>query len=107
MSGEQAAPEPQRTSVKPEENLPLSEILKLRVDPARVERLKRLTTVDAPDVTDEVFTWLIRQQAEWVNIQYTRFLAGATVTAAPIRWSGCCSRMTSGWTTPRPACGRW
>lgn len=80
MSGDQAVPEPQRTSVKPEENLPLSEILKLRVDPARVERLKRLTTVDAPDVTDEVFTWLIRQQAEWVNIQYTRFLAGAKFT---------------------------
>ncbi len=71
---------PTRTSVKPEENLPLSEILKLEVDPERVERLKQLTSVDAPGVTDEIFTWLVRQQAQWANIQYTRFLAGAKFT---------------------------
>jgi hypothetical protein len=69
-----------RQSVRPEENLPLSEILKLEVSDERVERLKQLTSVDAPDVSDEVFTWLVRQQAQWANIQYTRFLAGAKFT---------------------------
>jgi uncharacterized protein DUF6282 len=75
-----SSPEPRRTSVKPEENLPLSEILKVEVDPERVERLKTLTSVDAEGVTDEIFTWLVRQQAQWANIQYTRFLAGAKFT---------------------------
>jgi Family of unknown function (DUF6282) len=69
-----------RDSVKPEDNLPLAEILKVHVSPERVERLKRLTSVDAEGVTDEIFTWLVRQQAEWANIQYTRFLAGARFT---------------------------
>jgi hypothetical protein len=72
--------EQHRESVKPEENLPLSEILKLHVSDERVERLKQLTNVDAEGVTDEVFTWLVRQQAQWANIQYTRFLAGAKFT---------------------------
>jgi hypothetical protein len=69
-----------RTSVKPEENLSLDEILKVEVDPERVERLKKLTNTDAPGVTDEIYTWLVRQQAQWVNIQYARFLAGAKST---------------------------
>jgi hypothetical protein len=69
-----------RGSVKPEENLPLSEILKVQVSEERVQRLKTLTNVDAPGVTDEIVTWLVRQQAQWANIQYTRFLAGAKFT---------------------------
>ncbi len=69
-----------RTSVKPEENLPLSEILKVQVEPERVERLKQLTTIDEPGVSDEVVTWMVRQQAQWANIQYARFLAGARFT---------------------------
>lgn len=69
-----------RGSVKPEEGLPLDEILKVRVSDERVARLKRLTTVDAEGVTDEIFTWLVRQQATWANIQYARFLAGAKFT---------------------------
>jgi hypothetical protein len=69
-----------RESVKPEDNLPLSEILKVHVSDERVERLKQLTSVDAEGVTDEIFTWLVRQQAQWANIQYTRFLAGAKFT---------------------------
>ena len=79
MPDEAAKPDV-RTSVKPEENLPLSEILKLQVDPERVERLKKLTNVDAEGVTDEIFTWLVRQQAQQVNMQYARFLAGAKFT---------------------------
>src|SRR5918911_937284 len=69
-----------RESVKPEENLPLSEILKVQVSDERVERLKQLTTVDAPGITDEIFTWLVRQQAQWANMQYARFLSGAKYT---------------------------
>jgi hypothetical protein len=74
-------PTPQkRASVKPEEGLALQDILQIEVPEERVERLKQLTTVDAPGVSDEVFTWLVRQQAQWTNIQYTRFLAGAKFT---------------------------
>src|SRR5258708_1070525 len=69
-----------RESAKPEEGLSLSEILKVSVSDERVERLKKLTSIDAEGVTDEVFTWLVRQQATWANIQYTRFLAGAKFT---------------------------
>jgi hypothetical protein len=54
------------------------------VSDERVGRLKQLTTVDAEGVTDEIFTWLVRQQAEWANIQYTRFLAGAKFTEADV-----------------------
>jgi hypothetical protein len=63
----------------PEEGLSLQEILQIEVPDDRVERLKQLTRPDA-DVSDEVHTWLVRQQAQWVNIQYTRFLAGAAFT---------------------------
>jgi len=69
-----------RESAKPEEGLSLSEILKVSVSDERVERLKKLTSIDAEGVSDEVFTWLVRQQATWANIQYTRFLAGAKFT---------------------------
>jgi hypothetical protein len=69
-----------RESAKPEEGLSLAEILKVRVSDERVQRLKKLTNVDSEGVTDEIFTWLVRQQAEWANIQYTRFLAGAKFT---------------------------
>lgn len=69
-----------RGSVKPEEGLDLQQILQVEVPDDRVERLKKLAEVDAPNLTDEIFTWLIRQQAQWANIQYTRFLAGAKFT---------------------------
>lgn len=80
MPEEPSQGESARGSVKPEENLPLSEILKVQVSEERVQRLKTLTNVDAPGVTDEIVTWLVRQQAQWANIQYTRFLAGAKFT---------------------------
>ena len=70
-----------RESVKPEEGLGLNEILQVRVPQERVDRLKKLTNVDVPGgVSDEVFEFLVRQQAEWVNIQYARFLAGINFT---------------------------
>lgn len=69
-----------RESVKPEEGLPLAEILKVEISDERIERLKKLMNVDAEGVTDEVFTWLARQQAQWANIQYARFLSGTKYT---------------------------
>lgn len=73
-----------RDSARPEDQLSLREILEIKVSDERVERLKKLTTVDAEGVTDEILTWLIRQQAEWANIQYTRFLAGAKFTESDV-----------------------
>jgi len=66
--------------VQPEQGLRLQEILRLEVPAERVERLKQLTTVDDPEVTPEVLTYLLRQQAQFANIQYTRFLAGVKFT---------------------------
>src|SRR5579859_375581 len=68
-----------RSSVKPEEGLGLKDILQIEVPDDRVERLKKLTRPDA-DVSDEIHTWVVRQQAQVTNIQYTRFLAGAKFT---------------------------
>ena len=69
-----------RRSAAPEEGLGLSSLLDIEIDEDRVQRLKSILQVDAPDMTDEVFEWLIRQQVRWANIQYTRFLAGAKFT---------------------------
>jgi len=68
-----------RSSVKPEEGLSLREILTIEIPDDRVERLKKLTHPDAK-ISDEVFTYLVRLQAQWVNMQYTRFLAGTKYT---------------------------
>jgi len=76
--------EGKRHAVQPEQGLPLEEILRLEVPPDRVERLKQLTTVDDPGVSEEVLTYLLRKQAQFANIQYTRFLAGVSYTEAEI-----------------------
>ena len=76
--------EGKRQAVRPEQDLPLQEILRLEVPQERVERLKQLTTVDDPDVTPEVLNYLLRKQAQFVNIQYTRFLSGVKYTEAEI-----------------------
>ena len=69
-----------RPSAKPEEGLSLQQILEIEVPDDRVERTKRLVQVDIPGISDEVFTWLVRQQIQYANIQYARFLAGASFT---------------------------
>lgn len=76
MTDQKNAPE-KRGSVKPEEGLSLKEILQIEVPAERVERLKTLAKVDIPGISDEIFTFLIRQQVQFANIQYARFLAGA------------------------------
>lgn len=73
-----------RSSVKPEEGLELKDILQVEVPQERVERLKKLTNVDIPGISDEVLEFLIRQQAQWVNIQYARFLSGINFTEADV-----------------------
>jgi hypothetical protein len=69
-----------RASAKPEEELGLQDILQVEVPQERVDRLKQLTTIDIPGISDEVFEFLVRQQAQWVNIQYARFLSGIKFT---------------------------
>jgi hypothetical protein len=78
------AEEQKRESVKPEEGLDLKDILQVEVSQERVDRLKKLTNVDIPGVSDEVVEFLVRQQAQWVNIQYARFLAGTSITEADV-----------------------
>jgi Family of unknown function (DUF6282) len=75
---------PRRSAARPEEELELREILQVEVPRDRVERLKGLTRVDDPNVTEEVFDYLIRQQAQSVNIQYARFLSGVQFTEADV-----------------------
>src|SRR5205085_1828499 len=75
---------PRRSAAQPEEELALREILQVEVPRDRVERLKGLTRVDDPNVPDEVFDYLIRQQAQSVNIQYARFLSGVQFTEADV-----------------------
>lgn len=79
MSKKKSGGGAKRSSVKPEEGLGLKDILQIEVPDDRVERLKKLTRPDA-DVSDEIHTWIVRQQAQVTNIQYTRFLAGAKFT---------------------------
>jgi hypothetical protein len=67
----------------PEDELSLSELLDISVSDDRVKRLKQLTRPDA-EVSDEVWSWLVRQQAQWVNLQYTRFLAGVDFTESDV-----------------------
>jgi hypothetical protein len=80
MVDKKPRPEEKRASAKPEEALSLQQILQIEVPDDRVERLKTLCSVDIPGISDEVFTFLIRQQAQFANIQYARFLAGAKFT---------------------------
>ena len=68
-----------RTSVQPEEELSLKDILEIEVPDERVNRLKKLTHPDE-ELSDEVETWVARKQVQWANIQYARFLAGAKYT---------------------------
>ncbi|TAN26546.1 MAG: hypothetical protein EPN30_04205 [Actinomycetota bacterium] len=68
-----------RTSVQPEEDLSLKDILEIEVPDERVNRLKKLTHPD-DELSDEVETWVARKQVQWANIQYARFLAGAKYT---------------------------
>lgn len=71
-------------SVTPEQGLDLEQILKLEIDQERVERLKQLTVVDRPGITEETLNFLLREQIQFVNMQYARFLSGVKYTEADI-----------------------
>jgi hypothetical protein len=73
-----------RAAARPEENLNLSQLLQVEVPQERVERLKQLCQVDDPNISEEVFEYLIRQQAQWVNIQYARFLSSVQFSEADV-----------------------
>ncbi|HHV79858.1 MAG TPA: amidohydrolase family protein [Firmicutes bacterium] len=62
------------------EGLDLKQILKIKVSEDRVNRLMQLTRPDVEGVSDEVLRYLVRQQAQFVNIQYARFQAGIKFT---------------------------
>lgn len=76
--------QPTRAAARPEENLSLQELLQVEVPQERVERLKQLCQVDDPNISEEVFEYLIRQQAQWVNIQYARFLSSVQFGEADV-----------------------
>lgn len=66
------------------DNMTLDEILDIEVDEDRIERLKKLVTFDIPDLSEDVERFLIKQQIQFVNIQYARFLAGVKFSEADV-----------------------
>lgn len=58
----------------------LQEILKITVPDDRVERLRQWIMPDVQGVSRDVEDYLIREQVQYVNIQYARFLAGIKFT---------------------------
>ena len=66
------------------EGFDLEELLKVEVSSERIERLKKWTKFDDPDMTPEVEEYLHRQFAKLCHIQYGRFLAGVKFTEADI-----------------------
>lgn len=62
------------------EDMSLDEILKIEVPEERVDRLKELVQFDIPGIDEEVERFLLKQQIQFVNIQYARFLAGVKFT---------------------------
>jgi len=62
------------------EDMSLDEILKIEVSEERVDRLKELVQFDIPGIDEKVERFLLKQQIQFVNIQYARFLAGVKFT---------------------------
>jgi hypothetical protein len=67
------------------EDMSLEKILTIKVAPDRIERVKNLIRFDIPDLSEEVKTFLISQQLQFVNIQYARFMAGVTHTQQDVQ----------------------
>ena len=62
------------------EEMDLEKILRTKVSDERVDRLMKLTRPDVEGASEEVLRFLVRQQAQYVNIQYARFQAGIKFT---------------------------
>ena len=59
----------------------LQQLMQIKVDDARVERLRDVIVFDSEEeLSPEVKDYLLRQQIRFVNIQYARFLAGTHFT---------------------------
>lgn len=66
-------------------DMSFEEILKIEVPPERVERVKNLVRFDIPELPDEVRSFLVKQQLQYVNIQYARFIAGVKFNAQDVQ----------------------
>lgn len=66
------------------DGLNLKDILDIKVSPERVKRLMELTHPDV-EASEEVLEYIVRQQAQYVNIQYMRFQAGIKFTNEDVR----------------------
>lgn len=65
------------------EDMKLNDILDIKVPQDRIERLRQWTRPDLPeDTPQEVVDYLLSRQAQYVDIQYKRFLAGTGYTLA-------------------------
>jgi hypothetical protein len=62
------------------EDMSFEKILNIKVSQERVEKVKDLVRFDIPDLSEEVKEFLIRQQLQYVNIQYARFMSGVKFT---------------------------
>ena len=82
------------------EDASFERILTIKVDPARIERVKRLVRFDIADLTEEVKDFLISQQLQFVNIQYARFMVGVKFT---LQWKD--RTISLSWAASRPEGG--
>jgi hypothetical protein len=66
------------------EEMTLEEILGIAVPQERIERVKKLVHFDIGEASDEIQEFLLKQQLQFVNIQYARFFAGVRFTREDI-----------------------
>ncbi len=67
------------------DDMSFEKALAIKVDPERIERVKKLVRFDIPDLSEEVKNFLISQQLQFVNIQYARFMAGVKFTEQDVK----------------------
>ncbi len=62
----------------------LDALLRLRISPERLARLKQLTTVDLPGLDEGALEILLRKEGERLNLEYGRYLAGTPISDARV-----------------------
>ncbi len=67
------------------DDMSFEKVLAIKVDPERIERVRKLVRFDIPDLSEEVKNFLISQQLQFVNIQYARFMAGVKFTQRDVK----------------------
>ncbi len=68
------------SSLKPEDKPSLEQILAIQPSDERVARLRGLLQIDEPDMTPEIYDWLLRREARTISIMYNQILAGVQIT---------------------------